>query len=183
MFLTIVVLLFFTVGLCGISGQVAGYHVTQPCSDCLKDQNNGHFWMFYSSAVVHYKRLCVGTFFPLLFSHRRHCQLLHYPRLVHLLSFPSSFVHISKIDGHVGDVMLWANVPSINYDQALAQQLRREVPVLSVRTTAASHSSSSRDHHSSPGGNSNGSNDERPLTACVEMDEWLNSPMAEVVCR
>ena len=43
-----------------ISGQVAGYHVTQPCSDCLKDQNNGHFWMFYSSAVIHYKRLRLG---------------------------------------------------------------------------------------------------------------------------
>ncbi|KAG0290605.1 Protein fam72a [Linnemannia gamsii] len=126
-------------------GQVAGYHVTQPCSDCLKDQNNGHFWMFYSSAVVHYKRL--------------------------------------RVDGHVGDVMLWANVPSINYDQALAQQLRREVPILSVRTTSVSHSSSSRDQHSSSGGNSNGSSDERPLTACVEMDEWLNSPVAEVVCR
>ncbi|KAF9132575.1 Protein fam72a [Mortierella sp. GBA39] len=42
-------------------GQVAGYHVTQPCSDCLKDQNNGHFCMFYSSAVVHYKRLRVVT--------------------------------------------------------------------------------------------------------------------------
>ncbi|KAF9119223.1 Protein fam72a [Mortierella sp. 14UC] len=41
-------------------GQVAGYHVTQPCSDCLKDQNNGHFWMFYSSGVVHYKRLRLG---------------------------------------------------------------------------------------------------------------------------
>ncbi|KAH7045088.1 FAM72A-like protein [Linnemannia elongata] len=48
-------------------GQVAGYHVTQPCSDCLKDQNNGHFWMFYSSAVVHYKRLRVGKFFFLSF--------------------------------------------------------------------------------------------------------------------
>ncbi|KAG9065434.1 Protein fam72a [Linnemannia hyalina] len=89
-------------------GQVAGYHVTQPCSDCLKDQNNGHFWMFYSSAVVHYKRL--------------------------------------RVDGHVGDVMLWANVPSINFDQVLAQQLRREVPNL-------------------------------------KMEEWLNSPRAEVVCR
>ncbi|KAF9326660.1 Protein fam72a [Linnemannia elongata] len=128
-------------------GQVAGYHVTQPCSDCLKDQNNGHFWMFYSSAVVHYKRL--------------------------------------RVDGHVGDVMLWANVPSINYDQALAQQLRREVPILSVRTTTSSSQSSSsfssRDQYSSL--NHSSSNDERPLTACVEMEEWLNSPMAEVVCR
>lgn len=82
--------------------------------------------------------------------------------------------------------MLWANVPSINYDQALAQQLRREVPILSVRTTtsssqSSSSSSSSRDQYSSL--NHSSSNDERPLTACVEMEEWLNSPMAEVVCR
>lgn len=78
--------------------------------------------------------------------------------------------------------MLWANVPSINYDQALAQQLRREVPILSVRTTASSsQSSSSRDQYSSS--NHSNSNDERPLTACVEMEEWLNSPLAEVICR
>lgn len=79
--------------------------------------------------------------------------------------------------------MLWANVPPISYDQALAQQLRREVPILSVRTTASpsQSSSSSRDQYTSL--NHSSSNDERPLTACVEMEEWLNSPMAEVVCR
>ncbi|KAF9921364.1 Protein fam72a [Linnemannia zychae] len=120
-------------------GQVAGYHVTQPCSDCLKDQNNGHFWMFYSSAVVHYKRL--------------------------------------RLDGRAGDVMLWANVPSVNYDQALATQLRREIPILSVRTSTLA--SSSRDSQGNISSNSN----ERPLTACVEMEEWLNSPIAEVICR
>ncbi|KAF9904279.1 Protein fam72a [Linnemannia zychae] len=126
-------------------GQVAGYHVTQPCSDCLKDQNNGHFWMFYSSAVVHYKRL--------------------------------------RLDGHVGDVMLWAHVPSINHDQALAQQLRREVPILSVRTSSTSQSSSSQNQQGSNGSGNSNTNDERPLTACVEMEEWLNSPMTEVICR
>ncbi|KAG0087566.1 Protein fam72a [Podila epicladia] len=112
-------------------GQVAGYHVTQPCSDCLKDQNNGHFWMFYSSAVYHYKR------------------------------------------NHGRQVMIWANVPSIAHDQALAQQLRLEVPILNIQT------SQSRLHI----GTSQGSEDERPLTASVEMEEWLKSPISEVICR
>ncbi|KAG0313908.1 Protein fam72a [Dissophora globulifera] len=120
-----------------VSGQVAGYHVTQPCSDCLNDQNNGHFWMFYSSAVYHFKR--------------------------------------NQIDGSTGDVMLWATVPTISYDQALSHQLRPEVPVLSIRTTTVPATSS--------GAGTMANNDERPITACVEMDEWLNSPMAEVVCR
>ncbi|KAG0198287.1 Protein fam72a [Mortierella sp. GBA30] len=117
-------------------GQIAGYHVTQPCSDCLKDQNNGHFWMFYSSAVYHYKRHHIG--------------------------------------GSAEGVMLWANVPPISYDQSLAQQLRLEVPVLSVRTDFP---------QSGANMDSQLSIDERPLTACVEIDEWLNPPMFEVICR
>ncbi|CAO3565813.1 unnamed protein product [Mortierella alpina] len=117
-------------------GQIAGYHVTQPCSDCLKDQNNGHFWMFYSSAVFHYKR--------------------------------------HRIDGPAGGVMLWANVPPINYDQSLAQQLRLEVPMLTLQTRLAQARSDA---------DMQGSGDDRPLTACVEMEEWLNSPVSEVVCR
>ncbi|KAF8936564.1 Protein fam72a [Dissophora ornata] len=120
-------------------GQVAGYHVTQPCADCLNDQNNGHFWMFYSSAVYHYKR--------------------------------------NRIDGPTGDVMLWANVPTISYDQALSRQLRLEVPVLSIRT-APLRSSAGADAEDAAV-----SSDDRPMTACVKMDEWLNSPAAEVVCR
>ncbi|KAF9202782.1 acyl-coenzyme A oxidase [Haplosporangium sp. Z 27] len=115
-------------------GQVAGYHVTQPCSDCLGDQNNGHFWMFYSSAVYHYKR--------------------------------------NRIDGSTGEVMLWANIPPISYDQSLSQQLRLEVPVLSIQTTPVRPVS---------GVDNQISNDDRPMTACVEMEDWLNSPMKEVV--
>ncbi|KAI1317860.1 Protein fam72a [Mortierella claussenii] len=89
-------------------GQVAGYHVTQPCSDCLNDQNNGHFWMFYSSAVYHYKRN------------------------------------------------------------------RIEVPMLSARISLPRLASNS---------DPTLSYDDCPMTACIEMDEWLNSPLAEVVCR
>ncbi|KAF9427609.1 Protein fam72a [Entomortierella beljakovae] len=118
-------------------GQVAGYHVTQPCSDCLSDQNNGHFWMFYSSAVYHYKR--------------------------------------NRIDGSTGDVMLWATVPSISYDQALSQQLRQEVPILSIQTKPMSVITA--------GTGNQAINEDRPMTACVEMDEWLNSPVSEVICR
>lgn len=32
------------------SGNVIGYHVVSPCSQCLDACNNGHFWMFHSSA-------------------------------------------------------------------------------------------------------------------------------------
>ena len=28
------------------SGNVIGYHVTQPCQPCMVACNNGHFWMF-----------------------------------------------------------------------------------------------------------------------------------------
>ncbi|GJJ76867.1 hypothetical protein EMPS_09226 [Entomortierella parvispora] len=119
-------------------GQVAGYHVTQPCSSCLRDQNNGHFWMFYSSAVHHYKR--------------------------------------NHIKGSLGEAMIWANVPPINHDQALARQLRLEVPILHIRTATSS---------ANAWGDNNGAaaTNERPLTACVEMEEWLNSPVLEIVCR
>ncbi|KAG0254837.1 Protein fam72a [Mortierella polycephala] len=117
-------------------GQVAGYHVTQPCSDCLRDQNNGHFWMFYSSAVFHYKR--------------------------------------NRIEGPAGEVMLWANVPPISRDQALTQQLRLVIPSLSLRRRHPDPASSTDLQTIS---------DDHPLTACVEMEEWLNSPATEVVCR
>lgn len=32
------------------SGNVIGYHVVSPCSQCLDACNNGHFWMFHSTA-------------------------------------------------------------------------------------------------------------------------------------
>ena len=34
------------------SGNVCGYHVTQPCERCLESCNNGHFWMFHSDSVL-----------------------------------------------------------------------------------------------------------------------------------
>jgi hypothetical protein len=69
--------------------------------------------------------------------------------------------------------MIWANVPSIAHDQALAQQLRLEVPVLNI------HTSQGRLHI----GSNQATEDERPMTASVEMEEWLKSPVSEVICR
>ncbi|KAI8622034.1 hypothetical protein BC830DRAFT_1091257, partial [Chytriomyces sp. MP71] len=34
------------------SGNVIGYHVTQPCEVCLDSCNNGHFWMFCESVRI-----------------------------------------------------------------------------------------------------------------------------------
>lgn len=34
------------------SGNVMGYHVSQPCDRCLDAKNNGHFWMFYSETIM-----------------------------------------------------------------------------------------------------------------------------------
>ena len=31
---------------CVCCGLVVGYHVEQPCERCLRDENNGHMWMF-----------------------------------------------------------------------------------------------------------------------------------------
>ncbi|KAH6587708.1 hypothetical protein BASA50_011312 [Batrachochytrium salamandrivorans] len=41
------------------SGNVVGYHITQPCDACLGACNNGHFWMFHSSAVEANERMDV----------------------------------------------------------------------------------------------------------------------------
>lgn len=38
-------------------GNVVGYHVTLPCQSCIRSCNNGHFWMFHSSAVHPVERL------------------------------------------------------------------------------------------------------------------------------
>lgn len=38
-------------------GNVVGYHVTLPCQACIRSCNNGHFWMFHSSAVTPVERL------------------------------------------------------------------------------------------------------------------------------
>ncbi|KAJ2871846.1 hypothetical protein GGH93_004489 [Coemansia aciculifera] len=32
-------------------GNEIGYHITQPCTECLKACNNGHFWMFLTESV------------------------------------------------------------------------------------------------------------------------------------
>ncbi|KAK3825524.1 MAG: FAM72 protein-domain-containing protein, partial [Benniella sp.] len=42
---------------CRICGNVVGYHITQPCQDCLKAPNNGHFWMFHADGVTGQERL------------------------------------------------------------------------------------------------------------------------------
>ncbi|KAJ3084269.1 Protein fam72a [Rhizoclosmatium hyalinum] len=38
-------------------GNLVGYHVTQPCTDCLGSCNNGHFWMFHMDQVISEDRM------------------------------------------------------------------------------------------------------------------------------
>ena len=42
---------------CKVCGNVIGYHITQPCQQCLRAPNNGHFWMFHTDGVVGQERL------------------------------------------------------------------------------------------------------------------------------
>ncbi|KAF9130402.1 Protein fam72a [Mortierella sp. 14UC] len=42
---------------CKVCGNVIGYHITQPCQQCLKAPNNGHFWMFHTEGVVGQERM------------------------------------------------------------------------------------------------------------------------------
>ncbi|KAG0215755.1 Protein fam72a [Mortierella sp. NVP41] len=42
---------------CQVCGNVIGYHITQPCQQCLKAPNNGHFWMFHTDGVVGQERM------------------------------------------------------------------------------------------------------------------------------
>ncbi|KAG0042727.1 Protein fam72a [Gryganskiella cystojenkinii] len=42
---------------CKVCGNVIGYHITQPCQQCLKAPNNGHFWMFHTDGVIGQERL------------------------------------------------------------------------------------------------------------------------------
>ncbi|KAG0359340.1 Protein fam72a [Gamsiella multidivaricata] len=42
---------------CRVCGNVVGYHITQPCQQCLKAPNNGHFWMFHTEGVIGQERL------------------------------------------------------------------------------------------------------------------------------
>lgn len=39
------------------SGNVLGYHVSQPCDRCLEARNNGHFWMFCSEGITSAERI------------------------------------------------------------------------------------------------------------------------------
>ena len=39
------------------SGNVVGYTVKLPCKSCLGSCNNGHLWMFHSTAVQAYDRV------------------------------------------------------------------------------------------------------------------------------
>ena len=39
------------------SGNVLGYHVSQPCDRCLEARNNGHFWMFCSEGIASIERM------------------------------------------------------------------------------------------------------------------------------
>ncbi|KAF9178601.1 Protein fam72a, partial [Haplosporangium sp. Z 11] len=42
---------------CRVCGNVIGYHITQPCQQCLRAPNNGHFWMFHTDGVIGQERL------------------------------------------------------------------------------------------------------------------------------
>ncbi|XP_002740308.1 protein FAM72A-like [Saccoglossus kowalevskii] len=36
---------------CTQCGNIVGYHVILPCTPCMQSCNNGHFWMFHSTAT------------------------------------------------------------------------------------------------------------------------------------
>ncbi|KAG0241601.1 Protein fam72a [Mortierella sp. GBA43] len=44
---------------CCVCGNEVGYHITQPCQECLKAPNNGHFWMFHTDGVAGQERLAM----------------------------------------------------------------------------------------------------------------------------
>ncbi|CAG8486851.1 2462_t:CDS:2 [Dentiscutata heterogama] len=39
-----------------LSGNVLGYHITQPCQQCMDACNNGHLWMFHTEEVTSEER-------------------------------------------------------------------------------------------------------------------------------
>ena len=68
------------------SGNQVGYHVTQPCTDCLSSCNNGHFWMFH-----------IGIYYILKFQ---------------FLNFYSASVDMSeRLDESKSKALLWAQLP------------------------------------------------------------------------
>ncbi|CAI2170491.1 7934_t:CDS:2 [Funneliformis geosporum] len=40
-----------------LSVQLVGYHITQPCQQCMEACNNGHLWMFHTESVTSEERL------------------------------------------------------------------------------------------------------------------------------
>ncbi|RIB25510.1 FAM72 protein [Gigaspora rosea] len=42
---------------CLTCGNVLGYHITQPCQQCMDACNNGHLWMFHTEEVTSEERL------------------------------------------------------------------------------------------------------------------------------
>lgn len=41
---------------CLTCGNVLGYHITQPCQQCMEACNNGHLWMFHTEEVASEER-------------------------------------------------------------------------------------------------------------------------------
>ncbi|KAF9997740.1 Protein fam72a [Modicella reniformis] len=37
---------------CASCGSVCGYNLSQPCTGCETNRNNGHFWIFYAHEVI-----------------------------------------------------------------------------------------------------------------------------------
>ncbi len=50
------------------SGNVIGYHVTQPCHPCMEACNNGHFWMFHVDHVNSIDRTMPDSNKPLVWA-------------------------------------------------------------------------------------------------------------------
>jgi hypothetical protein len=50
------------------SGNVIGYHVTQPCQPCMDACNNGHFWMFHVDHVQSSDRMINNGTKPLVWA-------------------------------------------------------------------------------------------------------------------
>ncbi|CAG8763149.1 13790_t:CDS:2, partial [Gigaspora rosea] len=50
-------------------GNVLGYHITQPCQQCMDACNNGHLWMFHTEEVTSEERLDFNGNTVLLWTH------------------------------------------------------------------------------------------------------------------
>ncbi|KAF0455692.1 pre-mRNA-splicing factor ATP-dependent RNA helicase [Gigaspora margarita] len=54
---------------CLTCGNVLGYHITQPCQQCMDACNNGHLWMFHTEEVTSEERLDFNGNTVLLWTH------------------------------------------------------------------------------------------------------------------